>query len=1063
MTFKKTLILIILFSCSIIDLIAQVDPQQVQKSPQVADMLRFGNVPIAMNSGRLDLSIPIANLHDKDFDMTISLSYNSSGFMPMKQDGYTGLNWSLNGIGVITREVKGMPDDQEIDPGFQYSGYDGKNYGFLKIRGNNYFKNNDLVINDYINQIPIRHPSDTKTPTVIMNVNNGTQRMLIDASSDIYHFNFGKHSGRFMINYDGSVNVVSDTGGNYQVDITGYTFVNFHEPYATSIIKIKTDDGYVYEFGGRMSNVEYYITSWNNSDVTHSGGFDRAIERPAPFITSFYLSKIIAPNKRELKIEYISSPTRDSEYDYFLRNLANLKDFLVFSSSCSLSASCDMSNLPGYPNTSAGQDRMHNLNKIALVSSISTENESINFSYSNRKSSYMESTLSNSEYLWEFEKVNAQLDGISHYDHIAQSTVESCDLKYEIWGGNNFPRRFLSQLILNKDQKYAFRYFGGKMGLPAPYTTNLDYWNYLNGNYDFKSSLLPEFDINEETLDLSYTSNEREPSGDGYEIGMLESIDYPTGGSTTIEYEQHDYSQILTRRSDNKFLPKLYPEQKHAGGVRVKKITDVSSQGNKNAKEYFYKKDLGSSISSGILFYKPRYYESIHYLVQGDRYSYLPETKYKILKSSNFGFDVTSYENDHVTYSSVIEVRRDDKGENSDGYTITDFSDYVTNPDILFDDKYPAPEYAVRFNDYYMINFKRDLVNLSHTRGKIKQQRIYDGASKLLKNISSKYKYLPDASDKFNLYYKKPGSIVQLYTAPAPNSIMYSESWIGSYQINKVFLYPSLLQEKVTTDYYYDNGAKKDSLVTKESFVYDNMYYLTGQMISAPNGRDLLKLYSHSHTVPSDVNRAMAKKNFLAPIIGEMTCLKEGNKLKLISRKLNNYKIYEDDRLNKFLPVIASEEIAVGENASEVRNEYHEYDDYGNPLQVTVQGGCKNIIYLWSFNGRYMIAKIENSTYPQAEEAVNSIWGLSSIKELSKLREINMLQLKKLYSHDSLKNALITTYTYNSVHGIASSTNPSGQTVFYEYDNWGHLKRSYIKENEIEKNIQSYEYNYSIK
>ena len=87
------------------------------KSPNVSDFIRYGNIPVKMYTGELDLNIPLLNHEDID----LSLSYNSSGFMPNKRSGIVGLNWNINGIGMISREVRGIPDDHigapNVSPG----------------------------------------------------------------------------------------------------------------------------------------------------------------------------------------------------------------------------------------------------------------------------------------------------------------------------------------------------------------------------------------------------------------------------------------------------------------------------------------------------------------------------------------------------------------------------------------------------------------------------------------------------------------------------------------------------------------------------------------------------------------------------------------------------------------------------------------------------------------------------------------------------------------------------------------------------------------------------------
>jgi YD repeat-containing protein len=69
---------------------------------------------------------------------------------------------------------------------------------------------------------------------------------------------------------------------------------------------------------------------------------------------------------------------------------------------------------------------------------------------------------------------------------------------------------------------------------------------------------------------------------------------------------------------------------------------------------------------------------------------------------------------------------------------------------------------------------------------------------------------------------------------------------------------------------------------------------------------------------------------------------------------------------------------------------------------------------------------------------------------------------KTLYN--SLKalvpDALITTYTHKPLVGIKQQTDPSGVTIYYDYDSFGRL--STIKNDDADESLlKSYEYHYA--
>ena len=80
-------------------------------SPQVSDFIKNENVGVDYYRGTINLDIPLDKYSDPDFDIPISLKYQSEDFVPSRRPSYVGLNWTLNVGGAITRTVHGSPDD----------------------------------------------------------------------------------------------------------------------------------------------------------------------------------------------------------------------------------------------------------------------------------------------------------------------------------------------------------------------------------------------------------------------------------------------------------------------------------------------------------------------------------------------------------------------------------------------------------------------------------------------------------------------------------------------------------------------------------------------------------------------------------------------------------------------------------------------------------------------------------------------------------------------------------------------------------------------------------------
>ncbi len=117
----------------------------------------------------------------------------------------------------------------------------------------------------------------------------------------------------------------------------------------------------------------------------------------------------------------------------------------------------------------------------------------------------------------------------------------------------------------------------------------------------------------------------------------------------------------------------------------------------------------------------------------------------------------------------------------------------------------------------------------------------------------------------------------------------------------------------------------------------------------------------------------------------------------------------------------------------EVKNYYDEYDAHGNPLQHHEADNI-NITYLFGYNYSYPIAKIENSTYSEVEANIGCTY--------EQLQEKTGTELMTVFDNlrTALSNAFITSYTFISLVGLETETDPSGITTYYYYDSFNRLE-----------------------
>ena len=93
------------------DLINKMMPKPVPKSPNAAELGKFGDYQVSHFTGLPSISIPIFEAKSGGLSVPITLSYHASGNKPLDIASWVGLGWSLSGS-QMTRNVNGKPDDE---------------------------------------------------------------------------------------------------------------------------------------------------------------------------------------------------------------------------------------------------------------------------------------------------------------------------------------------------------------------------------------------------------------------------------------------------------------------------------------------------------------------------------------------------------------------------------------------------------------------------------------------------------------------------------------------------------------------------------------------------------------------------------------------------------------------------------------------------------------------------------------------------------------------------------------------------------------------------------------
>lgn len=233
-------------------------PKITMPSSQAYQITKYGDVNINESSGRATTSIALRPFKVGNLEVPIGLSYVGNGVKVNQQTTWTGINWTLEAGGAITRIVKDEPDEtvhQRIMP--------------------------DLASIEQLNL----HNGSQNVIDIIPWVQNSLDST-IDSEADVFQFSFCGHSGSFFLNANMQP-VLANKDSNMKIEIIGNLATTNH-------FRITTGDGIKYYFGASATE-ESSMYGTAQGPIT------------AKAITTYYLYKIEHFLGNSINLEYIST------------------------------------------------------------------------------------------------------------------------------------------------------------------------------------------------------------------------------------------------------------------------------------------------------------------------------------------------------------------------------------------------------------------------------------------------------------------------------------------------------------------------------------------------------------------------------------------------------------------------------------------------------------------------------------------------------------------------------------------------------------------------------------
>jgi YD repeat-containing protein len=559
-------------------------------------------------------------------------------------------------------------------------------------------------------------------------------------------------------------------------------------------------------------------------------------------------------------------------------------------------------------------------------------------------------------------------------------------------------------------------------------------------------------------------------------------IDPVTSGGTTLTFDQYllltPGTYTMTARafcsnetgSDHAKIEAYWENEtaevvaeKMAGGLRLKQMVDYDGMDHSRDQVTTYDYtivDQGKTLSSG---------STVDYI---NFYSY--RTEKSTGSACNLILDGCGYLN-RVTNSALVgytqgspvgyrQVTVYKSAGGQQGKTVYQFTSPYSDYDIEdMSAQFPFPP---RFSREY-------------ARGLLTEQSDYrynSGNWALVKKVTTSYGLQQ---------YSIPALKIALFTQ---SQLLLTEADNWRFTNAEYFFTQGYSWKEAENTYLYD--ASGQELLTTTTYQYNNQHRQLSSVVQQQSDGSLLttKLtYPADYTIntasgtAAQAIKTMQTKHMHSPVIEKQQWLKKttGDPM-LLSSTLTLYQVLTSGDVTPSSQWNLSTSAPLAENtgtsssptsfltarvnssgAFTYDNKYllkltYERYDANSQLQQVREANNISVCYLWGYKSNYPVAEIKDASYGDIVNALGQTV-VDNLNNQTGTDEQIRQTVQTLRSHAQMKNALITTYTYDPLKGTTSVTDPSGKTMFYDYDDLQRLLRVKDRDGNI---VQKYQYHY---
>ena len=997
----------------------------IPPSPEASALAKYADVPVSLYTGTPKITIPLYELNERDLNLPIFLSYHASAHKVEDEATRVGLGWTLNAGGVITRSIRGLPD--EFGPGgFLHQASEMGNVGAYELGTDN--------------QRAERY--------------DAMARGCRDAEPDVFYYNFAGFTGKFQFDWDG--NIISDTSNKLSILPIGLN------PKDISFIQgweIQTPNGIRFSFNAKATSIarvesvsldnicpqlldklkppqSWYLSAihspFTNSHITFDYDSYSQVSQRLAMETQIHNEslnpsgpksmtmtidtmekylKLISTSSGETTIEFIPGLERT---DVIGSNLFTLGAVRVKNRNGTIVKGWELSHdySTGRLTLKTVQEKIGNLSKPpyqfeyhkgGLGNPLSKARDHWGFPNSNKKSTLIPSTEVKLQ-----ERV-VQLDGADRSpapDSLNRAMIKK--ITYPAGGSDTFEF---------EPHEYSFeqnKRLEGKLTNPKKLTASTPDSNTPVGqvhseiiNFSLSEetdlSLFAEFTYRTKFGGAQFQPAVRIEKDNGQEIfhfnppvqppkpGEEEKIETETKKIFDVPAGKYKFivkvkippplfgginSLFATLEWDEPVGEKITLRKK-GGGVRIAKITNSYGFDNPNkVTKYIYTThenseeiSTGSLLEAGYIYeIWMQYFESVP---TGTEFM-TSELKPKFVRFSQNRSALGTTQGSHVGYSEVTVINGENGENGKTVYKYTsprDFSDFPP-------DEVPFPPTA------------------SHefARGLLKEQTDFSSDSNLpVRSISNQYKLISKEIPGLKVGWMHPGP-----KPPGPGQVFRYAAKV----YKNILGYTRLMETNETLNDSFGAYTKKFN------YEYDEASHkqLTKQTTIDSDGKQIGTLYKYPSDYSTGSNPVithMVNSHMMNHIIEKMNYKEhDGNKLELLSAIKNDYGFFHGNiriaqvksaKIQDPLELIPSNKPFESiQDLYETRLIYHHYDEHGNVLEHSQPNGMVTS-YVWGENGTLPIAQVDNVKSNQIfYTSFENVPEASTINAYSGVRSLSM-------------------------------------------------------------------------